>query len=351
MTWDFHFSAISGVIILFFSTRRQHWNMWLLFLLIGFLSFTTCCRARHTSNWAVLVDTSRFWFNYRHLSNTLAIYRHIKRLGIPDSRIIMMLSDDASCSPRNPRPAQIFNNPYKPSNLYGESIEVDYRGYETTVENFIRVLTGRLPPSTPSSKRLDTDEYSNILIYMTGHGGDGFLKFQDENELSNSEFADVIEQMWLKKRYHEILFIVDTCQAASMGQLVYSPNIITIGSSAVGEDSLSLHVDNDIGVFMSDRYSYHASEFLKGITPESRQTMDQFLTICPKSQCLSTVVYRTELLRRPIRTVPVTDFFASVRHIEAGPAISESTGNQSMWTDELQPRQVILLFFLLATLC
>ncbi|KAF5398342.1 Phosphatidylinositol glycan [Paragonimus heterotremus] len=329
-------SAVAGVMSLFFLTHRQHWNKWLLFLLIELLSFTSYCQTRHTSNWAVLVDTSRFWFNYRHLSNTLAIYRHIKRLGIPDSRIIMMISDDASCSPRNPRPAQIFNNPYKPSNLYGESIEVDYRGYETTVENFIRVLTGRLPPSTPSSKRLDTDEYSNILIYMTGHGGDGFLKFQDENELSNSEFADVIEQMWLKKRYHEILFIVDTCQAASMGQLVYSPNIITIGSSAVGEDSLSLHVDNDIGVFMSDRYSYHASEFLKGITPESRQTMDQFLTICPKSQCLSTVVHRTELLRRPIRTVPVTDFFASVRHIEAGPIISETPGNQSMWIDELQ---------------
>ena len=56
--------------------------------------------------------------------------------------------------------------------------QVDYRGYEVTVENFIRVLTGRLPPSTPRSKRLLSDERSNILIYMTGHGGDGFLKFQ-----------------------------------------------------------------------------------------------------------------------------------------------------------------------------
>ena len=56
--------------------------------------------------------------------------------------------------------------------------QVDYRGYEVTVENFIRVLTGRLPPSTPRSKRLLSDNRSNILIYMTGHGGDGFLKFQ-----------------------------------------------------------------------------------------------------------------------------------------------------------------------------
>ena len=29
----------------------------------------------HTNNWAVLVDTSRFWFNYRHVANVLSVYR------------------------------------------------------------------------------------------------------------------------------------------------------------------------------------------------------------------------------------------------------------------------------------
>jgi phosphatidylinositol glycan class K len=36
---------------------------------------------RHTNNWAILVDTSRFWFNYRHVANVLSIYRSVKRLG------------------------------------------------------------------------------------------------------------------------------------------------------------------------------------------------------------------------------------------------------------------------------
>lgn len=30
------------------------------------------------------VCTSRFWFNYRHVANTLSMYRSVKRLGIPD---------------------------------------------------------------------------------------------------------------------------------------------------------------------------------------------------------------------------------------------------------------------------
>ncbi len=45
------------------------------------------------------------------------------------------------------------------------------------------------------SKRLLTDAGSNILIYMTGHGGDGFLKFQDSEEITNIELADAFEQV------------------------------------------------------------------------------------------------------------------------------------------------------------
>lgn len=87
-------------------------------------------KSNHTNNWAVLVDTSRFWFNYRHVANVLSIYRSVKRLGIPDSQIILMISDDMACNPRNPRPATIFNSAHEQINVYGDDVEVDYRGYE-----------------------------------------------------------------------------------------------------------------------------------------------------------------------------------------------------------------------------
>jgi len=161
------------------------------------------CSATHTSNWAVLVSTSRFWFNYRHLANTLSLYRTVKRLGIPDSQIILMLPDDMACNPRNSFPGSVFNDKSRDLDLYdamGSGIEVDYRGYEVTVENFIRLLTDRWPESWPRSKRLMTDDRSNILIYMTGHGGNEFLKFQDAEEISSHDLADAFEQMWEKKR-------------------------------------------------------------------------------------------------------------------------------------------------------
>jgi glycosylphosphatidylinositol transamidase (GPIT) subunit GPI8 len=155
----------------------------------------------HTSNWAVLVGTSRFWFNYRHLANVLSLYRTVKRLGIPDSQIILMLPDDMACNPRNAFPGAVFNNADRALDLYGDNIEVDYRGYEVTVENFIRLMTDRWGEDTPRSKRLMTDERSNILVYMTGHGGNEFLKFQDAEEISAFDLADAFGQMWEKKRY------------------------------------------------------------------------------------------------------------------------------------------------------
>ena len=44
----------------------------------------------------------------------------------------------------------------------------------------------------------------------------------------------------LLSRYHEVFFMIDTCQAESMFQKFYSPNILAVASSHVGEDSLSV---------------------------------------------------------------------------------------------------------------
>jgi GPI-anchor transamidase subunit K len=146
-------------------------------------------------------------------------YRTVKRLGIPDSNIILMLADDVACNARNSFPGTVFANRDRKLDLYGENIEVDYRGYEVTVESFIRLLTGenilgssrfplmttssvagRTSQETPRSKRLLTDDRSNIFVYMTGHGGNEFLKFQDNEEISAFDIADAFEQMWEKKR-------------------------------------------------------------------------------------------------------------------------------------------------------
>ncbi|GAC77189.1 hypothetical protein PANT_25d00022 [Moesziomyces antarcticus T-34] len=279
-------------------------------------SSQTTVRGRHTNNWAVLVCTSKFWFNYRHIANTLGMYRTVKRLGIPDSNIILMLADDAACNPRNKFPGNVWASTANRLDLYGHNIEVDYRGYEVSVENLIRLLTGRLPPTTPKSKRLKSDARSNVFLYMTGHGGDEFLKFQDYEEISAVDIADAIEQMWQKKRYHQLFFMVDTCQANTLYTRIYSPNVLATGSSAKGQNSYSHGADDDLGVAMIDRFTNFVLEWMEDKNKTSDATMQDLFAAYDPSRIESDPGVRTDLFPWPLTDVKITDFFGGVAQVD-----------------------------------
>lgn len=305
-------------------------------ILISLILIATA-HAEHTSNWAVLVCTSRFWFNYRHIANALSLYRTVKRLGIPDSQIILMLPDDMACNPRNAFSGTVYNNADRALDLYGDNIEVDYRGYEVTVENFIRVLTDRVDESMPRSKRLLTDERSNILVYMTGHGGNEFLKFQDAEEISAFDIADAFEQMWEKKRYHEMLFMIDTCQANTMYSKFYSPNIIATGSSEIDQSSYSHHADSDVGVAVIDRYTYYNLEFLETqVTDQnSKRTLGELFDSYDDEKIHSHAGIRWDLFsggEKAGRERLLMDFFGNVQNVEVDAAASFDV---TTWKEDL----------------
>ncbi|PCG99343.1 Peptidase C13, legumain [Penicillium occitanis (nom. inval.)] len=300
----------------------------------------TVVSAEHTSNWAVLVSTSRFWFNYRHLANVLSLYRTVKRLGIPDSQIILMLPDDMACNPRNAFPGTVYSNADRAVDLYGENIEVDYRGYEVTVENFIRLLTDRLDEDVPRSKRLGSDAGSNVLVYMTGHGGDRFLKFQDSEEIGAWDLADAFGQMWEKKRYHELLFMIDTCQANTMYTHFYSPNIIATGSSALDESSYSHHADNDVGVAVIDRWTYYVLEFLETqvTSPNSKLTLGDLFDSYDKSKIHSQPGLRWDLFpggEQEGRLRTVVDFFGNTQNVQVESNATTGPGSLKEDLDEI----------------
>lgn len=234
--------------------------------------------AGHSNNWAVLACTSRYWFNYRHVSNTLSMYYIIRKMGIPDNQIILMNAMDPSCDTRNPFPGDIFNTlgmdtvlnemrrldlaegtpPYDRDN-YG--VEIDYRGDEVSVDSFMRVLTGRHKTGTTPSKILQSGNDSNVLIFLSGHGGDEFLKFRDIEEISAHDLGYAFKEMHLKKRYKEILMIVDTCQASTLATRISSPNIISIGSSGKGENSYAYEPVDVLGISVIDRFSFMVNNF------------------------------------------------------------------------------------------
>ncbi|KAK5114124.1 glycosylphosphatidylinositol anchor biosynthesis [Meristemomyces frigidus] len=339
--------------------------------LLAAISLPSLSDATHTSNWAVLVSTSRFWFNYRHMANTLSLYRTVKRLGVPDSQIILMLPDDMACNPRNTFSGSVFNDKSRELDLYDQKpdtptqesaeggdiatesetsettpqimpagIEVDYRGNEVTVETFIRLLTDRWPASHPTSKRLLTNSQSNILIYMTGHGGDSFLKFQDAEEISSHDLADAFAQMHEKGRYNELLFMIDTCQANTMYESFYSPGVVGMGSSARDQSSYSHHADQDVGVAVIDRWTYYALEFLETRlnSTSADVRLGELFDFMTFDRVHSDAGIRADLLEggeEAARNRRVLDFFGNVQgvDVEMGDGGRESLGD---WRADLE---------------
>lgn len=254
---------------------------------------------------------SRFWFNYRHVANTLSVYRSVRRLGVPDSNIILMLAENVACDARNPAPGVVFNHADHALDLYGSSVEVDYRGAAVSVEALLRVLTGRHEPHVPRSQRLLSDAASHVLVYVTGHGGDGFLKFQDSSEVTGVDLAGALAQMAAKRRYRRLLFLADTCQAATLAAEFSSPGVLALASSAKGEPSWSHSPDGALGLTVVDRFTHYLLAFLEHVAPGSDATLAQLFGSLDAGLLRSTPTARMDLFPQPLEEVLVTDFFGA----------------------------------------
>ena len=65
-----------------------------------------------------------------------------------------------------------------------------------------------------------------------------------------------------------------------------------------------------------------------------RKTMGDFLQVCPKRLCISTVGKRVDLFPRDPSKVPITDFFGSVRNVELTQQIINLTENSQPKNNE-----------------
>ena len=66
--------------------------------------------------------------------------------------------------------------------------------------------------------------------------------------------------------------------------------------SPFGEDTIA-HIN------LPRRYTYYALEFLETVKQDSKKTMAEFLAVCPKRLCISTVGTRTDLFARDPKKV------------------------------------------------
>jgi phosphatidylinositol glycan class K len=67
--------------------------------------------------------------------------------------------------------------------------------------------------------------------------------------------------------------IVDTCQAITLPERVYSPNVFYVGSSLKGQNAYAIHSDPSLGTALGDRMTYYMLEFFETVHRESNATL------------------------------------------------------------------------------
>ncbi|KAK8800341.1 hypothetical protein WA171_004974, partial [Blastocystis sp. BT1] len=163
-----------------------------------------------------------------------------------------MIADDMQCNARNYHYGQIYEDSSHCD--LSEDLFIDYLGEDVSLSTFLNLLLDNLPSSLSSKRKLYSNENSTLLLFLNGHGGDGFFKFREREELNSHILWNVLFQMFKMKRYGQVMIMIDTCQASSLIPKDLPPNSIFLASSSVGEESYSHGFDYHYGLPTKDRF-------------------------------------------------------------------------------------------------
>ena len=75
--------------------------------------------------------------------------------------------------------------------------------------NFLHITIDQadyVDDSMPRSKQLLTDVRSNVFVYLTGRGGNEFLKFQDNEEIGAFDIADALSRCGRRRGITAVLY-------------------------------------------------------------------------------------------------------------------------------------------------
>jgi len=291
-------------------------------LLISFGVTIAMAMAQHTSNHAVILSSSRYWFNYRHTANALSIYQMLRSSGFQDDHVVLMIADEYGVNPRNPVKNHLYNTAsdslqkqqtfYNRPSLLNDETVIDYRGEDVTVDNFVRVLTGRSGNNGQIMPVLQSNEQSNVLIYLTGHGGDQFFKFQDVEEILAEQLAETVHQMGLARKYNQLFIMADTCQAFTLFDKMIDrdlPNVTVIGSSLRDQSSYAHTADAILGLSVIEKYTHFFTEQIRTADSSSVTLFDALVGPYTKERLGAHLGYAFTTGARNLTEVPLRDFF------------------------------------------
>lgn len=216
-----------------------------------------------TAKYAVLVQGSNEFMNYRHQADVLSVYQMLRRNGFPDDHIILIIDKAIATDPKNPEQGVIRSNTDGYDLLGGTdglpAAIVDYNSANLSAADIADILTGR------QSERLHTvlpqDAGNNILFYWSGHGRNtahgGADEFVWRDSRSGQGFTAArlkaaAEQMTFRK----LLVCAEPCYGEAVIRAVDGiDGVLAMSGASASEQSWADHWSNEANVWMCDRFS------------------------------------------------------------------------------------------------
>jgi phosphatidylinositol glycan class K len=176
------------------------------------------------------------------------------------------MSEFHACTPYNYYPGKLYlTEKNKITYSCHEDVNIDYKDADFHNFQIIDILKGRSNQIISNIRKMNTNENSKIVIIITSHGGENFIKIRNRSVILSDELNRALNEMYLKGRYKEILFILDTCEGFSLFEYVNAPNIYFVTSSIKHQKALSHSFDELVMTPTSDRFHFKLHEILQDI--------------------------------------------------------------------------------------
>lgn len=216
-----------------------------------------------TDQYAVLVQGSEGYINYRHQADVLSVYQALRRGGFPDDHIILILDSALMNNPLNPEPGVIRTAMDSPDLLSGTDMlpaaVVDYNSADLTSADIADILLGN------GSERLKTtlpqDEGANVLFYWSGHGRSTFHGGANEfcwrkTSYGNGFTAGMLRETASQMKFRKLLIAAEPCYSECVIRSIEGVDgVLALSGANSEEQSWADNWSDEASVWMCDRFS------------------------------------------------------------------------------------------------
>ena len=227
-----------------------------------------------TDQYAVLVQGSDGFKNYRHQADVLSVYQLLRQNGFEDDHIILILDSAISGDEKNSEKGVIRAKSGGKDLLGGTdglpAAVVDYDVAALTPQDIADILQGN--SSEKCKTVLPKDKGQNVLFYWSGHGRSkncgGANEFCWRSTPSGQGFTDELmrqtaAEMLSGQACRKLLVIAEPCFGECVVRSLEGiQGALAITGASANEQSWADNWNGSLNIWMSDRFSQNVVESL-----------------------------------------------------------------------------------------